>query len=244
MAILSQVPGIEVVLRMNNERMKEYRRSPEMSDSAVSESANQVPSDHCYIASEAGKSYFIECTISSPWNFPKGVDALIFDVSVDGQLFATKVWHSQSLRFGDLVPDEEADGDMMDRDPTRPASIGQIKVKVWYGKQGLVTKEVTSNEPLRALSKAVFKNVIISNGDVTHGTSYQNTKSDHVPSFCHSSFDSKGDIGIYHFYNLPYETLVTKGVASSGIHATGVSPRHTSSGTSERLIIDLTGDDD
>ncbi|KAF5665431.1 hypothetical protein FHETE_6646 [Fusarium heterosporum] len=91
MAILSQVPGIEVVLRMNNERMTEYRCSPQMLDSAVSESANQVPSYHCYVASEAGKPYFIECAISRPRGVPGDLDALIFDVSVDGQLFATKI---------------------------------------------------------------------------------------------------------------------------------------------------------
>uniref|UniRef100_A0A0C4DIM9 Uncharacterized protein n=1 Tax=Fusarium oxysporum (strain Fo5176) TaxID=660025 RepID=A0A0C4DIM9_FUSOF len=245
MAILSQVPAIEVILRMNNERMKEYRRSPEMLDSAMSGSANQVPSYHCYIASEAGRPYFIECTISSLCNFPKDVDALIFDVSVDGQLFATEI---------------EADCELMDRDPKRRESLGQIIVEVWYGKQHLMTKKDTLNEPLRPLSKALFKDVIIGNGDVTHGTwlvpssldsgltltcySYQNTKSDHAPSFCHYSFGPKRKIGIYHFHHRPYDMLVTKGVTSSGIHALAVSHRTISSGPQEQLVFDLTGDDD
>ncbi|KAM5528025.1 hypothetical protein FOXYSP1_19294 [Fusarium oxysporum f. sp. phaseoli] len=270
MAILSQVPAIEVILRMNNERMKEYRRSPEMLDSAMSGSANQVPSYHCYIASEAGRPYFIECTISSLCNFPKDVDALIFDVSVDGQLFATEIVrqrdlnHSdqhvvkidsryciirgqsylQSLKFGVLAPDEEADCELMDRDPKRRESLGQIIVEVWYGKQHLMTKKDTLNEPLRPLSKALFKDVIIGNGDVTHGTCYQNTKSDHAPSFCHYSFGPKRKIGIYHFHHRPYDTLVTKGVTSSGIHALAVSHRTISSGPQEQLVFDLTGDDD
>ncbi|PCD21290.1 hypothetical protein AU210_016256 [Fusarium oxysporum f. sp. radicis-cucumerinum] len=270
MAILSQVPGIEVFLRINNERMNEYRCSPEMLNSTMSGSANHVPSYHCYIASEADKPYCIECVISSPWNFPKDVDALIFDVSVDGQLFATGIVrqqdlnHSdqhvvkvesrhcniggqsylQSLKFGALVPDEEADCDMTDRDPKRSESMGQIIVEVWYGKQGPMTKEDTLNEPLRPLSKALFKNVIIGNGDVTHGTCYQNTKNDHSPSFCHYSFGPKRNFGIYHFHYRPYDTLVAKGVISSGIHAMAVPPRTISSETEQQLMIDLTGEDD
>lgn len=111
----------------------------------------------------------------------------------------------------------------MDRDPKRRESLGQIIVEVWYGKQHLMTKKDTLNEPLRPLSKALFKDVIIGNGDVTHGTwlvpssldsgltltcySYQNTKSDHAPSFCHYSFGPKRKIGIYHFHHRPYGML-------------------------------------
>ncbi|KAF9765734.1 hypothetical protein IL306_001952 [Fusarium sp. DS 682] len=196
MAILPQVPGLEVVLCMNNERIKEYDRSPETLESDIFGSTNQIPSHHCYIASEADSPYFIECIISGPLNFPKDADVLIFDVWIDGQLFVTEILrqrnlnHSgehvvkldsrpckigrqsyfQSLKFEDLLPDEEADFELMDRDPKRSQSIGQIIVKVWYGKQDAMSYNDKLNEPLRPLDKTLFKNVIINNEDVTHGT--------------------------------------------------------------------------
>ncbi|SCO54924.1 uncharacterized protein FFNC_15690 [Fusarium fujikuroi] len=132
----------------------------------------------------------------------------------------------------------------MDPDPKRRESMGQIKVEVWYGKQHLMIKKYALNGPLRPLSKAIFKDLIIGNEDITHGTCYQNTKSDHSPSFCRYLFDPIKDIGIFHFHHRSYDKLVTKGVTSSGIHALGVLPSPVSSGTEERAVIDLTGDDD
>jgi hypothetical protein len=83
MAILPQIPGLCVSIRVADEPAEEYH-PPHITPIRDPEIGDEVPTTHCFIESQTGKNFCIRYRFCPLFTFPDGSDAIMLTFFIDG----------------------------------------------------------------------------------------------------------------------------------------------------------------
>ncbi|KAF9765083.1 hypothetical protein IL306_002694 [Fusarium sp. DS 682] len=201
MAILPAIPGISIVILVDDEPAQEYQ-PPSLPTPIDSTERQNLPKARCFIESRAGSPYKIRYRVSPLFSFPDGTDVLVFSVFVDGKPFSTPCVskeklhgrdhdhngeisycqrdlpdgssESYGLAFEDLTLMEEVDCGTIHTDIQRIKTLGAIQVVVQIAKRATQqTVGHSLDDDKRNVSLAFSHKKLILNGHgQSHGTKF------------------------------------------------------------------------
>ncbi|KAK5997977.1 hypothetical protein PT974_00345 [Cladobotryum mycophilum] len=228
MAVIPEIPGIKVNVKVAGQVAKEYA-APDDEEASCSES--DVPSHSCYIESITGSRFTVEVKFTKEFKLPRGKNCASAELSLDGEYVEGTFEDESSLKsldpcccifdamytksrkrriaiernfiFGSVSSVEDGDKTRVTRDAKIAKSLGIIEIKITAGINGGVSQfvPVQRKDPRGfQLAEKSMKGM-----EISHGASFIWGKTVEPPAtWC---AESEGDICQFTFMYRSHDAL-------------------------------------